>query len=129
MSLAKNLKSIIKKCCTIFKTFNVQNYFSQKDETPLALQANVVYLFEDLVIRTKPILVKQKDIWQLGLGSIFQDIQPFLNIYLPAAHVIILPLRIFIFCHMVTMIWIIKYINCTSRNKNLLNKHLHQHGA
>ena len=31
---------------TIFKTFEVQNYFSRKDETPLALQANVVYLIE-----------------------------------------------------------------------------------
>ena len=44
-SLTKNLKSINKKCCTIFKTFKVKNYFSLKDETPLALQANVVYLF------------------------------------------------------------------------------------
>ena len=30
------------------------------------------------------------------------------NIYLPATHVMILPLRIFIFCHMVEMILIIK---------------------
>ena len=36
-SLAKNLKSINKKFCKIFKTLNVQNYFSLKDETPLAL--------------------------------------------------------------------------------------------
>ena len=107
-SLAKNLKSTNKKMCTIFKTVKVQNYFSLKDETPLALQANVVYFLKVLVIRTKPILVKQKDIWQLGLGSIFQDIQPFFNIYLPATHVIILPLRIFIFSHMVAMILIIK---------------------
>ena len=41
-SLTKNLKSIYKKCCTIFK---VQNYFSVKDETPLALQANIINLF------------------------------------------------------------------------------------
>ena len=45
MSLTKNLKSINKKCCTIFSAFKVQNYFSLKDETPLALQTNVVYLF------------------------------------------------------------------------------------
>ena len=45
-SLTKNLKSIKKKCCTISKTFEVQNYFSLKCETPLALQANVVYLFK-----------------------------------------------------------------------------------
>ena len=44
-SLVKKLKSINKKC-TIFKTFKVQNYFFRKDETLLALQANVVYLFE-----------------------------------------------------------------------------------
>ena len=81
-------------------------------------------------MRAKPILVKQKDIWQLGLGNIFQEIQPFFNIYLPATHVIILPLRIFIFCHMVAMIMIVKnealYIQ---KQKPLLNKHLHQHGA
>ena len=44
-SLTKNFKSINKKCCTIFKTFNFQKYFSLKDKTPLALQANVIYLF------------------------------------------------------------------------------------
>ena len=108
MFLAKNLKSINKKCCTIFKTSKVQNYFSLKDETPLALQANVVYLLKVLVIRTKPILVKQKDIWQLGLVSNFQEIQPFFSICLPATHVIILPLRMFIFCRMVAMNLIIK---------------------
>ena len=45
-SLSKNFKSLNKICCTISKTFKVQNYFSLKDETPLALQANVVYFFE-----------------------------------------------------------------------------------
>ena len=73
-----------------------------------------------LVIRTKPILVKQKYIWQLGLGKKFQEIRPFLNIYLPATHAIVLPLRIFIFCHMVAMILIIKSKRpCKSRNRNL----------
>ena len=93
---------------TIFITFKVENNFSLKNETPLALQANVVYILKVLVIITKPILVKQKDIWQLGLGSIFLEIQPFFYICLPATHVIILPLRILIFCHMVRMILIIK---------------------
>ena len=55
-----------KECCPIFMTFEVQNYFSLKDETPLALQANVVYLSEFLVARAKPISVKQRYIWQLG---------------------------------------------------------------
>ena len=105
-SSTKNLKSINKKCCTIFNEFKVQNYFSLKDETPLALQANVVYLFEGSCGKNQTYIGK-KYIWQLGLGSIFQEIQPFFNIYLPAMHLIILPLRIFTFCHMVTMILII----------------------
>ena len=41
-SLTKNIKSINKIFYTIFKTIKVQNYFSHKDETQLALQANVV---------------------------------------------------------------------------------------
>ena len=44
-SLKKNLASISVKCCAIIKTFKVQNYFSLKDENPLAIQTNVVYLF------------------------------------------------------------------------------------
>ena len=60
------------------------------------------------MVRTISVLVKQKDIWQLGLGNIFQEIQPSLNVYLPAARVIILPLRIFIFCHIVAMTLIMK---------------------
>ena len=46
-SLTKNLININKNCCTISNTFKVQNYFSLKDETPLALQANVVHFLED----------------------------------------------------------------------------------
>ena len=45
-SLTKNLENMNKKC-TIFKTYKVQSYFSLNDKTPLNLQANVVYLFED----------------------------------------------------------------------------------
>ena len=83
------------------------------------------------MIRTKPILVKQKDIWQLGLGSIFQDIQPFFNIYLPAAHVIILPFGNF---HILShgnndFDNKVKEALCIKKQKPLLNKHLHQHGA
>ena len=63
---------------------------------------------------------KTKNIWQLWLGSIFQEIQQFIKMYLPATHVIILPLRSFIFCHMVAMILIMKQKRlCTSRKKNL----------
>ena len=41
-------------------------------------------------------------------SGIFQEIQPFLNIYLPATHVIISPFKILIFCHMVAKILTIK---------------------
>ena len=59
-SSAKNLKSINKKCCTIFKTFKVQNYFSLKDGTPLALQANVVYPFEGSCDKNQTYIGKTK---------------------------------------------------------------------
>ena len=59
-SLTNNLKSINKKCCTIFNTFKVQNYFSLKDETPLALQANVIYLFEGSCGRNQTYVGKTK---------------------------------------------------------------------
>ena len=75
-SLAKNLESINKKCCIIFKTFKVQNYFSLKDETSWPHKQMSFIFLKVLVVRTKPILVKQKDIWQ-GLVSIFQEIQQF----------------------------------------------------
>ena len=56
-SLAKKLRNINKKCCTIFK---VQNYFSLKDETPLALQANVIYLFEGSCDKNQTYIGKTK---------------------------------------------------------------------
>ena len=45
-SSTNNLKSINKKCSTKYKILKVQNYFYLKDETPLAVQGNVVYLIE-----------------------------------------------------------------------------------
>ena len=68
----------------------------------------LLIFFKVLVVRTKPILVIQKVIWQLGLGSIIQEIQHFFYIDLHAMHVVILPLKIFIFCHMVPMILMMK---------------------
>ena len=59
-SFAKNVKSINEKCCTIFKTFKVQKYFSLKDETPLALQANVVYLYEGSCDKNQTYIGKTK---------------------------------------------------------------------
>ena len=59
-SLAKNLKSINKKCCKICKTFKVQNYFSLKDEIPLDLQANFVYLIEGSCDKNQSYIGKTK---------------------------------------------------------------------
>ena len=47
-------------CCTIFKTFRVQNGFSLKDEIALALQAHVVYLFEDSCDKNQTYIGKTK---------------------------------------------------------------------
>ena len=107
-SLAKNLKSINKKCCTIYKTCKVQNYFSLKNETPLALQENIVYLPEGSCDKNQTYIGKTKRHLATRVMEHFSGYSAIFNIYLPTAHVIILPLRIFIFCHMVTMILIIK---------------------
>ena len=93
--------------CTIFKTFKVQDYFSLKDETPLALQANVVYLFEGSCDKNQTYIGKKRHLATRDREH-FSGCSAIFNIYLAAAHAIILPLRIFIFCHMVTMILIIK---------------------
>ena len=59
-SLGTFFISINKICCSIFKTFKVQDYFSMKDETPLALQANVVYLFESYCDENQTYIGKTK---------------------------------------------------------------------
>ena len=59
-SLTKYLKSINDKCCAIFQTFKVQNYSSLKGETPLALQANVVYLLEGACDKNETYIGKTK---------------------------------------------------------------------
>ena len=107
-SLSRIFRSLNKKCCTIFKTFKAQNYFFLKDETPPALQANVVYLFEGSCDKNQTYIGKSKRHLATRVREHFSGNSAIFNIYLPAAHVIILPLGIFIFCHMVTMILIIK---------------------
>ena len=84
-----------------------------------------------LVIRTKPILVKQKDIWQLELRSIFQEIQPFfehISSCKACSHSTIENFHILShgsndFDDKVEDALYIK------KQKPLLNKHLRQHGA
>ena len=56
-SLTKNIN---KNHCTINKTFHVQNYFSLKDETPLALHVNVIYLYEGSCDRNQTYIGKTK---------------------------------------------------------------------
>ena len=129
-SLTKNIKSINKKY-RIFKTFKVQNYFSLKDETPMALQANVVYLFEGscdenptYIGKTKRHLATMVKEHFSGNSAIFEHIsscdacnqstienfnilshgsKDFDNKLKEALHI--------------------------KKQKPLLNKHLHQHGA
>ena len=84
-----------------------------------------------LAIRTKSILAKQKDIWQLGLGSNFRDIQPFflhISSCSTCNHSTIENFHILShgnndFDNKVKEALYIK------KQKLLLNKHLHQHGA
>ena len=82
------------------------------------------------MIRTKPILVKQKEIWQLGLGSIFSGNSAiFLHIsYNTCNHSTIDNFHILShgnndFDNKV------KEVNYIKKQRPLLNKHLHQHGA
>ena len=130
-SSTKNEKSIHKKCCTIFKTLKVQKYFSQKDETPLALQANVVYLFEGCcdknqtyIGKTKKHLASRVREHFSGNSAIYEHIS-FCN---ASNHSTIENFHISShsnndFDNKVKEALYIK------KQKNLLNKHLHQHGA
>ena len=83
-------------------------YFSLKDATPLALQANVVYLLGSSSDKNQTYIGKTKRHLATRAREHFSGNSAIFYIYLPATHVIILPLRIFIFFHMVTMILIIK---------------------
>ena len=107
-SLTKNIKCVKKKCCAIFKTFKVQNYFSLKDESPLALQAYAVYLFEGSCDKNQIYICKTNRQLAATVRKHLSGNSTILNICLPSTHVIILPFKIFIFCHMVVMILIIK---------------------
>ena len=129
-SLSKNLKSLSKKCCTIFKTFKVQNYLLWKMTLHWPHKQMSFIFLKVHVIRTKPILVKQKDSWQLGLGSNHQEIQPFFTYILlhTCSHSTIenfdiLSHGINDFDNRVKEALYIK------KQKPLLNKHLRQHGA
>ena len=79
-SLTKNLEGINKECSTIFNTFRVQNYFSLKDETQLALQANVIYLFEGSCDKNQTYIGKTKSTFGnkehfSGNSAIFEHMQ------------------------------------------------------
>ena len=63
-SLTENVKSINKKYA-IFKTFIIQNFFSLKYETSLALQANVVYHFEGSCGKNQTYIVKTERHWAI----------------------------------------------------------------
>ena len=92
--LSKNLRSLNEKRCAILKTFKVQNYFSLKDETPLALQANVVYLFEGSCDKNQTYIGKTDRHLVTRVMEHFSGNSVIFNIILPATHAIILPLRL-----------------------------------
>ena len=71
----------------------------------LMLQANVV--LKVLVVTTKPILVKQRCLTTMVREHLSGN-SAILSKYFYAIHVTILPLIIFIFCHMAAMTVIIK---------------------
>ena len=130
-SLAKNLMSINKGCCTIFKTFNVQNYFSLKDEIPLALQANVIYLFESscdknqtYVGKTKRHLATRFREHFSGYSAIFEHISScctFNHSTIENFHILS--------CGSNDFDNKVKEALYIKKQNPLLNKHLHQHCA
>ena len=81
---------------------------SLKVETPLALQANFGYLFEGSCDENQTYIGITKRHLATRVMELFSGNSAIFYIYLPTTHVIILPLRIFIFCHMVAMILIMR---------------------
>ena len=120
-----------KKCCAIFKTSKVQNYFSLIDETPLALQANVVYLLkgscdknQTYIGKTKRHLATRAREHFSGNLAIFQHVSSCNACnHLTIENFHILSHGINDFDNKVKEALYIK------KQKPLLNKHLHQHGA
>ena len=130
-SLAKKLMNINKKCCAIFQKFKVQTYFSLKDETPLALQANVVYLLEGscdenqtYIGKTKRYLATSVREHFSGYLAIFQHMSSCSTCnHSTIENFHILSHGNYDFDNNVKGALYIK------KQKPILNKHLHQHGA
>ena len=117
--------------CTIFKTFKLQNYFSLKEEASQALQANVVYLFEGSCDKNQTYIGKTKRhlaTWVREHFSGNSDIFEHISSCNACNHSTIENFHILShgsndFDNKV------KEALCIKRQKPLLNKHLHQHGA
>ena len=65
-----------------------------KDETRLALQANVVYLLEDSCGKNQTYIGKAKRHLATRARSIFMETRPIWDIYRPATRATILPLML-----------------------------------
>ena len=76
-SPTRNLKSINKDVVQYLRHLKFKTTFLQKMKLLWPYKQMLFIFLMVLVIRTKPILVKQRDIWKPGLGSIFYEIQPF----------------------------------------------------
>ena len=90
MELHLSEKSSLEHKYFKYCTFRVQNFFSLKDETQLAMQAYVIYHCECSYGKNQTYIGRAiKDIWKIGLGNIFQEIQQFFYICLTLTHVVI----------------------------------------
>ena len=117
--------------CTIFKTFKVQNYFSLKNESPLVLQSNVIDLFEGssdknqtYIGKTKRNLATRVREHFSGNSAIYKHISSCNtcnNSTIENFHILSHGSNDFDNK--------VKEALYTKKQKNILNKHLHQHGA
>ena len=130
-SLTKKLKGINKKCCTVFNASNVQNYFSLKIETPLALQANVIYLFEGSFDKNQTYIGKTKrHLSTIGREHLSGNSTIFLHISSCNACNYSTIDNFHIYSHGSNYCDNkVKEALYIKKQKPLLNKHLHQHGA
>ena len=127
----KTQKALIKNVVQYLKHLRFKTTFLSKMKLHWPYKQMSFIFLKVLVIITKPTLVKQKGIWQLGLGSIFQEIHPFME-HISSCNA----------CNHSTIenFHILPHGNndldnkvkealYIKKQKPLLNKHLHQHGA
>ena len=127
-SLTKNVKSINKKV-QYLKHLKFETTFLRKMKLHWTYKQMLFIFFKVLVIRTKPI--EQKDILQLELGNIFQEIQQFfehISSWNTCNHSTIENFHILSYGSN-DIDNKVKEALYIKKQKPSFNKHLHQHGA